>query len=68
MPPTSQTYVPVHCYCSLHIDPTLPHIQVKKSTATFNYHAIVIYVPSNKYDPQMLYMPVSSCADIIQLC
>ena len=41
-------HVPLHYFCDLHIDPTLPHIQVQKQqqqqqTANFNYHTIAIY-------------------------
>ena len=47
MPVILQMYVPMHCYQSLHKDPTLLYIQVKSQlNATFTYNAIAIYVPA----------------------
>ena len=47
IPTTLYMYVPLHCYCSLHIEPILLHISAKKQqTVIFNYHAIGIYVPA----------------------
>ena len=49
-------YVPLHCYCSLHIDPTLLHISVKKKKkqiVTLIYHATATC--ANNKDP--LQMP-----------
>ena len=38
--------VPLYCYCSLHIDPTLLHKQIKnQQNATLTYHAIAIHGP-----------------------
>ena len=54
-------YVPLHYYCSLHLDPILLHIKVQKKwqTATYNYHATVIYVPTTDMPLEMPYMPIS---------
>ena len=48
MPATLHTYVPLHCYCSLHTDSTLLHISVRKQqTVTCACHVIAIYVTTN---------------------
>ena len=46
MPPTLQIYVPLHFYFSLHVDPTLLHIFIKKA-ATIIYQSIAQYVPAS---------------------
>ena len=39
MPATLHIYAQLHCYCSLHIDPTLLHIQIKNNNnKTRNYY------------------------------
>ena len=47
--------VPLYCYCSPHIDPTLHHMQVKT-----NYNSYLPYYchicASNKYAPKMLHI------------
>ena len=48
--------------CSLHVDPTLLHIQVKKKqTAALIFHSVTINVPTTNM-PQMPHMQISSCA------
>ena len=69
------TCVPLHCYCSLHIDPTLLHIQlhiqVKQNNQQLLFTMLLPHVsqqicPSNA--TYMQHMPISSCVDIRQLC
>ena len=48
---TLNIYVPLHCYCNLHIDPTILQISVKKQNATLPCHC---HIPANnKYAPQI---------------
>ena len=45
MPATSHMYVPLHKYCSLHVDPTLLYTLVKNiNKLTFIYHNMAMYV------------------------
>ena len=54
MPPKLHIYIALHYHCSLHIDHTLLHIQVQKTT---NYNSyLVCYIHTcgnNKYAPVM---------------
>ena len=43
MPATLYMCVPLHCYCGLHIDPSLPFRSVKKKSVAPIYHAIATY-------------------------
>ena len=53
----SWTNMPAKFYCSLHIDPTLPHVSIKKQTATFNFLPSYGNIcASNKYACQMQYI------------
>ena len=63
---------PLHCYCSLHIDPTLLHIKVKQNnnlqlllTILFPHMWEQPICPSNAMCMQ--HMPRHSCLDIRQL-
>ena len=50
MPTTLHMYVPPYVSCTLHIDPTLLHMLVKKQqNATLIYHAITIHGPLMPY-------------------
>ena len=47
----------LHVYCTLHIDPTLLHILVKKQQNTsLTYYGIAIYVPATNMPP-ICHMP-----------
>ena len=65
MPATLHIYIPLYIYCSLHIDPILLYTEVDNKL-----QLLFIMLPhaNNKYMPQMPCMPISSCADITQLC
>ena len=46
MPATLHVYVPLHLYCSLHINSPLLYTSINNQvTATFIYHSIAKYVP-----------------------
>ena len=46
-PATLHIYILLHCYLSLHIDPTLLHISINTlQNATLIYNATAIYVPA----------------------
>ena len=57
MPVTLHIYVPLHVYCSPHIEPALVHISQKQhQTANFLYHAICTIGANNRYASQIPYI------------
>ena len=63
-----QMCLPLHVYCTLHIDPILLHISVTKPTkCTLIYHAIAIYVPVKNMFSNATCMPHAQIKQYISI-